>query len=87
MKQTRSDEVANRAAGLECRVEGEPRLRPHQPVRDLLLNFFQHVRVADVQEALDKRLVVVEHIPEDTKSVHVTPPWKIGASLRQRQRY
>jgi len=73
VEQALADELSRPPARLKRRVQGQPGLRPHQAVGDLLLYLRKDRRVLDVQESIDEVLVVVEHVPQYAERVHNTP--------------
>lgn len=76
------DEFADGAAGLERRIQPEPRLRPQQAVGDLLLDLAANLVVLDFQEALDEVLVVAQDLVQDTERVHAAPPSSMSSTKR-----
>lgn len=67
------DELTDRAARLESGVQGQPWFRPQETVLDFAFDFRLDLGILDVQEARDKRLIVVQHFSEHTERVHKTP--------------
>ena len=77
VENTVADQFAHRPAGLERRIQCEPRLRPKQTVGDLLFDLAADLVVLDLQEALDEVLVVAQDLVQDTERVHAAPPFRL----------
>src|SRR6266508_5678 len=83
VQDTGVDEFVDGAARLEAGVEGEPRVRPSQPTRELLIDIGADALVANLQKAPGKRLVVFDEPITNVEDVQASP--QVGSSGRNRE--
>jgi len=76
MQDTFSDELLDRLAALERRVELDQRLRPESPALEDVLDVVAHSLIANLDEAAHIVGVLLDQLVANRKCLHSTTPWQ-----------